>query len=424
MNGTAMRGAVMKLAGVMGAGAVVLTAAVGLSGPQVFAEQAAQARPAAKPAAKAASGDVPQFKYDKTWPKPLPNSMKVGQVVGIAVDSRNHVWIVQRPKSLKGSETEAADGRYGGFSGSISGCCRPALPVIEFDQDGNMVQMWGGPVDLAKGFDWPTPGPKSPDSFYGSWPFGERGIFVDFNDNVWLGADGPGDGFILKMSRFGRPLLQVGKKGQGKANSHDTANLNGASGVVVDATTNEVFVADGLYNRRVVVLDGLTGKYKRHWGAYGKPPDDSVPTKVDSPDVNSPQFGDVHCIAMSTDKLLYVCDRVNNRIQVFRTDGTFVKQGVVAPATPGGTTYGIAFSHDPEQRFAYVVDGTNEKVWILNRDTLETVGSFGGGGHFAGLFTTAHSIATDRQGNIYVGETWEGKRVQRFRYTGQGPATR
>lgn len=412
-----MSDAAMKRRSVMGAGAaalaVALALAASLAGPGVGAQQA-------KPAA-AAKGDVPQFAYDKTWPKPLPNRMKVGHVVGISVDGRNHVWIVQRPKSLKGSETEAADGRYGGFSGAVAGCCRPALPVIEFDQDGNMVQMWGGPVDLTKGFDWPTPGAKSPDSFYGSGPFGERGVFVDFNDNVWLGADGPGDGFILKMSRFGRPLLQVGKKGQ-STGSNDTANMKGASGMVVDAKTNEVFVADGLYNRRVVVFDGLTGKYLRHWGAYGKPPNDAAPTKVDSPDVNSPQFGDVHCIAMSADKLIYVCDRVNNRIQVFRQDGTFVKQGVVAPDTPGGTTYGIAFSHDADQRFAYVVDGTNEKVWILDRQTLATVGSFGSGGHFAGQFTTAHSIATDRQGNVYVGETWEGKRVQRFLYKGQDRA--
>ena len=409
----------MKLASVMSAGVAALAVAAGLSFHGVSAEQATPA-PAAKGAVKS---DVPQFKYDKTFPKPLPNVMKVGQVVGIAVDSRNHVWIVQRPKSLKGSETEAADGRYGGFTGSIAGCCRPALPVLEFDQAGNMVQTWGGPQDLAKGFDWPTPGAKSPDSFYGSGPFGERGIFVDHNDNVWLGADGPGDGFILKVSRFGRPLLQIGKKGQSKG-SNDTANLNGASGIVVDAQTNEVFVADGLRNRRVIVFNGLTGKYLRHWGAYGKPPDDSVQMKPDSPDVNSSQFGDVHCIAMSRDKLIYVCDRVNNRIQVFRQDGTFVKQGVVAPATPGGTTYGIAFSPDPEQRFAYVADGTNEKVWVLDRTSLETVGSFGSGGHFGGQFTTAHSIATDQQGNVYVGETWEGKRVQRFRYLGQGPAAR
>ncbi len=194
-----MIGAAMKLARVIVAGVAALVVAAVLSFHGVAAEQAKPA-PAAKGAVKS---DVPQFKYDKSFPKPLPNVMKVGQVVGVAVDSRNHVWIVQRPKSLKGSETEAADGRYGGFTGSIAGCCRPALPVLEFDQTGNMVQTWGGPQEFAKGFDWPTPGPKSPDSFYGSLPFGERGIFVDHNDNVWLGADGPGDGFIIQQAGFG-----------------------------------------------------------------------------------------------------------------------------------------------------------------------------------------------------------------------------
>ncbi len=366
-------------------------------------------------ARQAGGGEVPVFEYDPTWPKPLPNKMKVGHVVGISVDSRNHVWIVQRPKSLKGSETEAADGRYGAFVGAIAGCCRPPLPVIEFDQDGEMVQNWGGPQD---GIEWPTPGPMSPDSFYGTWPFGEQGIFVDFNDNVWLGANGPGDAHILKMSRFGRPLMQIGKKGQAKG-SGDTLNVNGAAGMVVNPKTNEVFVADGLYNRRVVVFDGITGTYLRHWGAYGKPPDDTVPRTPEAPDVHSPQFGEVACIARSADGLLYVCDRVNNRVQVFKEDGTFVTEGAVAPETKGGSTYGVAFSHDAEQRYLYVVDGMNEKVWILDRQSLTTLGSFGSGGHFAGQFTTAVSIATDKGGNVYVGESWEGKRVQRFKYVGQ-----
>lgn len=378
----------------------------------------AQQAPAAPARPVAAGPEVPLFRYDPAWPKPLPNSMKVGHVVGISVDSRNHVWIVHRPKSLKGSETEAADGRYGAFVGAISGCCRGALPVVEFDQTGEMVQNWGGPQE---GIEWPTPGPKSPDSFYGTWPFGEQGIFVDFNDNVWLGANGPGDAHILKMSRFGRPLMQIGKKGQATGNA-DTANVNGAMGMVVNPKTNEVFVADGLKNRRVVVFNGLTGKYIRHWGAYGKAPDDKYTQAERSPNVDAPQFAEVSCVARSTDGLLYVCDRPNNRIQVFREDGTFVKQGTVAPATRGGTAYGAAFSHDAAQQYLYVVDGSNEKVWILDRESLKTLGSFGSGGHFAGQFTTAVSIATDRSGNVYVGESWEGKRVQRFLYRGQGSA--
>ena len=402
-----MKRTILMCAGAMG---VALVAAA----PIMYVSAAVEQESAAS-----VQRGVPQFEYDPTWPNPLPNVMKVGQVVGISVDSRNHIWIVQRPGSLKNSESEAADGRYGDFTGAISGCCRPAAPVIEFDQEGDMVRMWGGPDE---GLDWPTPGPRSPDTLFGGRaPFGERGIFVDFNDNVWLGADGPGDGQILKMSRFGRILLQIGKPGVSQG-SNDIENLHGASGITVDPDANEVFVADGLHNRRVIVFDGISGEYRRHWGAYGEAPDDSTPTAVDAPDVNSPQFGDVHCIALSHDKLVYVCDRVNNRIQVFQTDGTFVQQVTIAPETVGGTAYGIAFSADPEEQFAYVVDGTNEKVWILDRSSLETVGSFGSGGHFGGQFTTAHSIATDRHGNVYVGETWEGKRVQRFLYKGLGPA--
>ena len=246
-------------------------------------------------------------------------------------------------------------------------------------------------------------------------------MYVDHNDNVWIGADGPGDGQMLKFSRFGKLHLQVGRHGQSNGSS-DTANLNGASGFAVDAETNEVFVADGLGNRRVIVFDAYTGAYKRHWGAYGNAPDDSVPFAYD-PQVRNQQFEDVHGIALSRDGLVYVCDRSNNRVQVFQRDGTFVKEGLISPETLKGTAYDIAFSADSEQRFAYVVDGQNEKVWILLRDSMEGVGSFGAGGHWGGAFTTAHSIATDSKGNIYVGETWEGKRVQRFLYTGLGPAT-
>ena len=369
---------------------------------------------------------VPQFQYDKTFPKTLPNQWKLGQVAGVSVDSRDHVWIIQRPTTLKNSEMEATDmSTYGGGgntggagAGPLAVCCRPAPPVIEFDQQGNVVQGWGG---ANKNYEWPTPAPKSADASLGTGPFGERGVYVDFKDNVWVGADGPGDAQILKFTRFGKSLLQIGHHGKSKG-SNDIENLNGAVGFAVDPRTNEVFVADGLHNRRIVVFDGYTGQYKRHWGAYGKKPDDSVQTKEYSPDVHSPQFGEIHGITMSRDGLLYVCDRVNNRVQAFKTDGTFVKEGAVAPNTLGGSAYDIALSADPDQRYAYVVDGMNQKVWILQRDSLATLSSFGYGGHYGGAFDAANVIATDSKGNIYVGETWESKRVQRFLYKGLGPA--
>ena len=399
---------------------------------------------------------VPQFQYDKTWPKePLPAQWKLGQVVGVHVDSRDTVWIVQRPGTLKNSEKEATDlatygapagrgtaspggarggaggGRAGGdagatgnisaASGPLAGCCKPAPPVIAFDPEGTVILSWGGP---GQGFEWPTPAPRSPDSGLGTGPFGEHAVFSDFNDNVWIGADGPGDGQILKFTRFGKFELQIGRAGGMSQGSNDLENLNGAQQIAVDPKTNEVFVADGLRNHRVIVFDGATGKYKRHWGAYGNQPDDEAASAKYDPNVRSKQFGEVHGIALSRDGLVYVCDRTNDRVQVFKSDGTFVKEGVVAPTTLGGSAYEIALSPDPDQRYAYVVDGMNEKVWILTRDSLETIGSFGYGGHYGGAFDAAHSIATDSKGNIYVGETWESKRVQRFLYKGLGPASR
>ena len=390
----------------------------------------AQQRPAAsKPVAAAITQPdpsaplVPQFAYDKTFPKPLPNAWKLGQVAGVHVDARDHIWIIQRPASLKNSEKEATnDSNYGigqDGGGPFAMCCRPAPPVIEFDQDGNVVQGWGGP---GPGYEWPTPAPRSPDSGLGSGPFGERGIYVDDNNNVWVGADGPGDAQAIKFTRFGKKLVQLGKHGQSKG-SNDTANLNGAVAFAVDQKANEVFVADGLRNRRIIVFDAYTGAYKRHWGAYGNTPDDAVKMEQYKPDPKSPQFGEIHGMALSKDGLLYVADRVNNRIQVFKTDGTFVKEGVVAPNTLGGAVYDIAFSADPQQQFAYVADGMNQKVWILDRQSLKTLGRFGFGGAQGGAFRAANVIATDSKGNIYVGETWESKRVQRFLYKGLGPAS-
>ncbi len=354
--------------------------------------------------------EVPVFEYDETWPQlPLPNDWILGTVVGVDVDASDHVWIAQRADTLRPDELELERGR--------GECCTKAPYIIEFDYDGNVVQAWGGPSPTGE-FDWPTPGAPSPDPTVGGSPSGMHSVLVDSRDNVWLTGTGPGDGQMLKFTRNGEFLLQIGQAGRDMPNSHDTENLNSATGVAEYAPTNELFVSDGYGNRRVIVFDGETGAYKRHWGAYGNRPDDSTRWSYDANNPN-PQFNSPHGIAVSQDGHVYVGDRNNSRIQVFEVDGTYVMEQYVERHTMSGTAFGVALSPGPDQRYLYMPDGRNEKVWILERETLEILGSFGCAGHAGGCMTTPHSIATDSRGNIYIGETWEGKRVQRFLYTGQ-----
>ena len=391
----------------------------------------AQADVQTPPQSGSEEGDIPIFQFDPTWPKmPLPNRWLVGNVAGVYVDALDHIWIVQRPRALlHGYEDDLS------YEVPEAECCVPAPSVIEFDQAGNVVQAWGGP---GPDYEWPEASPgrrtlRSPGPPLGyDWPETEHSIFVnDADDTVWLSNSG--GSHIVKFTRDGNFLLQIGRKGQ-DGGSNDTENLGRPAGLVVDPATNELYVADGYGNRRVIVFDANTGEYKRHWSAYGNPPDDSIPFEYD-PGGSTPgmprtdggnrtqQFNTVHCVQLSGDNLLYVCDRANNRIQVFQTDGTFVDEVDVAPWSLRGAPMDIAFSHDVEQRFLYVVDGRNEKVWILRRDDLEIIGAFGHGGHWGGGFTVAHGIAVDASGNIYVAEVTEGKRVQRFTYMGLGSSS-
>jgi len=362
-------------------------------------------------AAAQVQAQAPQFEVDARWPRPLPNRWLVGAIAGVAVDARDHVWIVHRPGTLQPNETRSI--------------WRAAPPVIEFDEDGNVVSTWGGPGD---GYEWPDL---------------EHGILVDENEHVWLGGGGPKDAHILKFTRDGRFLLQIGRKGQGQG-SNDTANLGSPANMAVDRAANELYVADGYTNHRVIVFDRTTGAYKRHWGAYGKRPDDSyfeqagehlpapfsgavqhenAPSQYDPDGPPAPQFRIVHAVRISNDGLVYVCDRTNDRLQVFRKDGTFLKEVVIAKQTLGsGSVWDVAFSPDPAQTFLIINDGTNQQIWLLRRDTLEIVGAFGQAGRWAGQFYGAHNLATDSKGNLYVGETYEGKRVQKFVYKGLGPA--
>lgn len=336
---------------------------------------------------------VPVFQVDPNWPKTLPNNWTFGEFSGVAVDSHDHIWINQRPRTL------ADDEKYLLANPPIGDCCRPGPSIMEFDQEGNFVQGWGGP---GTGYDWPD---------------NEHGIHVDDKDHVWVGGNGAKDTHILKFTKTGTFILQIGRKGE-SGGSNDTGNLNRPSKMQVNSRTNELFVSDGYGNRRVVVFDAETGRYKRHWGAYGNKPDDAAPRTLMATGPGPQQFNLVHGLRLSKDDIVYVADRINNRVQAFRTDGTFLREGFVARSSLGnGAAYDVDLSADPQQRFVYVPDGTNNHIWILDRNTLRVLGNFGRQGRYAGQFHHSHSLAVDSRGNIYVAET-QGKRVQRFLFKG------
>ena len=346
---------------------------------------------------------TPMFQVDPTWPKYPQHNWLLGEVPSVAVDAQDNVWIFQRPKKLKGEELYAA------MSPPQADCCIPAPPVMEFDPEGNFIQGWGGP---GPGYEWFS---------------NEHSIHIDYKGNVWLsGAQSTQrtvDNQILKFTKDGKFLMQIGHNGKSKG-SNDTENLNQPTGLYVNPKTNELFVSDGYVNKRVIVFDADTGAYKRHWGAYGNKPDDSVPSyNVPKPkDVVGPaskQFNTVHCVRVSNDGIVYVCDRTNNRIQVFKTDGTYITEVFISrQATGAGVTDGIAFSPDNEQKFMYVTDSPDQHVWILDRKSLQPLGRFGRRGHYAGQMYHVHGIATDSKGNIYTAEGITGHRVEKFVYKG------
>jgi DNA-binding beta-propeller fold protein YncE len=347
-------------------------------------------------------GDVqaPIFEVDPFWPKPLPNHWVLGSAVGLSVDAQDHVWIIHRPQSVEDNFKAAA------LTPQIGECCVPAPPVLEFDRAGTLVGHWGGP---------------GPDY---DWPQSNHGLTVDAKGNVWLGGNGDDDTQILKFRRDGRFLMQIGRH-RTRSGSNDTANLWRAAEMAVDSAANEVYVADGYGNRRVIVFDTETGRYKRHWGAYGTRPDDVAVGEYDPANPPSRHFNTVHCAALSRDGFVYVCDRVNDRIQVFRKDGTFVKEAFFDTKTlRSGSVWDLALSRDAEERYVYVVDGVNEKVRVLLRSTLDVLTTFGDGGRQPGQFFGVHNVAVDSSGNVYTAETYTGARVQRFIYKGVGPVSR
>ena len=367
----------------------------------------------------------PAYRNTPLWPQPLPNHWVFGSVTGVAVDAQDHIWVTHRGgDSLEGNEKGMMLNPP-----TSSVCCVAAPFVLELDGTGKVVSSFGGP---GQGYDWV----QSPGS-----------LTVDAKGNVWVtgaglepappaaagrgraggppaGAPPAADAHVLKFDKTGKFLLQIGKPGNlGTGASQDA--LNRPSAVAVDAAANEVFVADR-GSRRIVVFNAETGAYKRHWGAYGEAPG-ADPGAYDPAAPAARQFRDVTCVEIGKDNLVYVCDRSSNRLQVFQKDGKFVKEAVIAKETKGvvvtgqfgvvssaGAVWDIAFSNDANQRYIFVADGHNKRIIVLDKATMNQVGTIGAGGKQPGRFVAVGSIAVDSRGNLYTGEQHHGKRVQRF----------
>jgi DNA-binding beta-propeller fold protein YncE len=394
---------------VAGASVVALLVVMGIS--QLVLERTAAAQ-------NKGAVQAPRFEVDPLWPKPLPNHWILGSTIGVWVDTDDHVWIIHRSTATLGNNEKTLETKQGE-------CCAGAPPVLEFDQEGNLLRHWGGP---GQGYEWPD---------------SNHGIFIDYKGNVWVGGNGGPDSHILKFTKDGKFLLQVGKKGArrkegaGAGNqegqvagfvggSNDQVSFGRVAKIFVDAKANEAYIADGYLNKRVAVLDADTGKMKRFWGAYGNKPDDTPLPPYNPSNPPAQQFyNPVHCADMSVDRLIYVCDRVGDRLQVFTPEGKFVKEQWYEKNTlNAGSVWDIAFSKDAQQKYIFMADGVNEKVKIIDRQTLEELTTFGDGGRYPGQFYGVHSIAIDSKGNLYTTETYEGKRIQRFLYKGMAPVTK
>jgi DNA-binding beta-propeller fold protein YncE len=393
----------------VGAGFAALLAAIAVGTPVLENIAAAQSRPGVM---------APKFEVDPLWPKPLPNHWVLGSTIGVWVDTDDHVWIIHRSSATLGVNERPLELKTGE-------CCAGAPPVLEFDQAGNLLRHWGGP---GKGYEWPD---------------SNHGIFIDYKGNVWIGGNGGPDSQILKFTKDGKFLMQVGKKGARRkagaaaggnegdvagfaGNSNDPVSFGRVAKIFVDPKENEAYIADGYLNKRVAVIDADTGKMKRWWGAYGNKPDDTPLAAYNPSAPPAQQFRNpVHCADMSVDRMIYVCDRAGDRLQVFTPQGKFIKEGFYEKNTlNSGSVWDVAFSKDPQQKYIFMTDGVNEKVKIIDRQTLQELTTFGDGGRQPGQFYGVHSIAIDSKGNLYTTETYEGKRLQRFIFKGMAPVTK
>jgi len=345
------------------------------------------------PAAGADNSDIPHYVNDPTWPKPFPNHWVIGQVGGLAVDAHDRIWVLQRALPYAVDEQ--------GVRHDLAPAERmPAVMV--FDTAGNIVKSWGGQGHVK------------------DWPKSEHALWIDDGGNVWIGGNAPGDRQVLKFTNDGRQLLQIGFPTNAPRNNADTTMLGEPAGIEVDSAAHEVYISDGYLNSRVVVYDSENGNFKRGWGAYGiglgeiaNPPEptgdaaskigryvregpDYVPGEPPEKQFRTP----VHCVRLSKDGYVYVCDRRNDRIQVFTKQGKFVKEFLVHRETrDNGSTWTLSFSHDPGQKYLLVGDGINQRIWVLRREDGAEVSNFG-----EGYLHSVHQAGLDSKGDFYIGD--------------------